>query len=53
MTNDELMAAIQYVFSCCDKTYAGGIGTVTTDANKAMLNHLKELLSVQLERAKK
>ena len=52
MTNDELAAAIAYAFQCCDQKYVGGYSTSTTEPGKVMLSHLKELLAVQLDRAK-
>ncbi len=53
MTNDELSAAIGYAFQCCDRTYVGGYTTGTAEEpGKVMLAHMKELLAVQLERAK-
>ena len=46
-SNGELAAAIAYAFQCCDQKYVGGYGTSTTEPGKAMLEHLKALLTAQ------
>ena len=51
ISNDELAAAIAYAFERCDQKYVGGYNTSTTDAGKAMLDHLKKLLAIQSSRA--
>ena len=50
-SNDELAAAIAYAFQCCDQKYVGGYNTGTTEPGKAMLEHLKALLTAQKIRA--
>ena len=50
-SNDELAAAIAYAFQCCDQKYVGGYTTGTTEPGKAMLEHLKALLTAQKIRA--
>ena len=51
VSNDELASAIAYAFERCDKSYIGGDATSTTEAGKAMLEHLKKLLDIQSARA--
>ena len=51
VSNDELAAAISYAFDRCSQTYVGGYTTKETEAGKAMLEHLKELLAIQRARA--
>jgi len=46
MTNDELAKSIAYTYGC---TVQGCCGAITA-ANAVMLEHLKQLLAVQLER---
>jgi hypothetical protein len=51
MSNEELAAAIEYAFQCCDQKYVGGYNTSTTEPGKVMLEHLKELTKIQRMRA--
>ena len=52
MTNDELHDAISFAFQCVSQSYIGGYTTSETNAGKCMLQHLKDMLAVQLDRAK-
>lgn len=52
MTNEELSAAIQYAVTVCEKNYSDDYGIGNTKIGKIMLDHLRQLLAVQLERAK-
>jgi hypothetical protein len=52
MTNNELKAAIEYSYQC-SKNAELGYNSNQHEAGKLMLEHLKELLSEQLLRAKK
>lgn len=52
MNNDKLSAAITAAYERCASTYTSGHLTGNSEAGKIMLDHLKALLAVQLERAR-
>lgn len=51
MTNEELSFAIAFAFEKCSLSYIGGYTTSNTEPGKVMLEHLKQLLALQVERA--
>ena len=51
VSNEELADAIAYAFDRCSQNYVGGYTTSNTETGKVMLEHLKELLTIQRARA--